>query len=56
MTSAIDAVRPAAFGPNAEAAAAAEFSRLHETSRSICSRWWALGLVALTVLQTRADA
>ena len=55
VTSAIDAVRPAAFGPNAETAAAAEFARLHETSRTLFGLVGA-GLVALTVLQTRADA
>lgn len=55
VTSAIDAVRPTAFGPNANAAAAAEFSRLHETSRALFGLV-GLGLVILTVLQARADS
>jgi len=55
VTSAIDAIRPQAFGQDANPASAAQFARLHEVSRTLYSLVGA-GLLALTVLQARADA
>ena len=54
VTSAIDGIRPQAFGPDANAASAAHFARLHQMSRTLYSLVGA-GLLALTFLQARAD-
>lgn len=54
VTSAIDAIRPQAFGPDATAASAAQFARLHQMSRTLYFLVGA-GLLALTFLQARAD-
>ena len=54
VTTNIGLVRPEAFGPGATPEAAARFSTLHVASRSLYFAV-AAGLVATTILQTRAD-
>lgn len=54
VTAAIDVVRPGAFGPAAEATAAAEFARLHGISRTLYGIVGA-GLLTLIFLQTRSE-
>ena len=54
VTGAIDEVRPAAFGTDASAEAAARFSQLHELSRLLYGITGA-GLVVLTVLWARRE-
>jgi len=55
VTAAISLVRPEAFGPGATADAAARFSSLHITSRTLYF-FVLVGLVALTMLHSRADS
>ncbi len=54
VTASMGLVRPEAFGPNATADAAGRFSSLHVASRGLYTAV-AVGLVALTMLHTRAD-
>ena len=55
ITAAIDAVRPEAFGPNANAEAAASFAQLHEWSRNLYGLT-GVGLIVLILLPERRSS
>ena len=55
VTASIDSIRPEAFGPNANAEAAARFSQLHQLSRTLYGLT-GLGLILLTLLPERRSS